>query len=233
MALPCAINSQWSHVAERRPVAAAGYDSCCGFTGSASLTIDLDGFPGGETRAASRTDGLFKQVTLNRRRPMAPASETSWKLAPITVILRGALLLNLFTPRTDRIKPGDFEGSAPKPAPPSDHIPLGGVVRFRTLSTLLYISPGTKSRLPRDLFGQDDCMSESDARQDQVPVGERMGGSRYPKPPDTTMINALSQKLPCLSYGVQSSTVTVIDRGHPASCRAVQRGRDLTRLCSS
>src|SRR5260370_3916147 len=65
------MNSQWSHVAERRPVAAAGYDSCrCGgFTGSASLAIDLDGFPGG-TRTASRADGLFKQVTLNRGRPM-------------------------------------------------------------------------------------------------------------------------------------------------------------------
>jgi hypothetical protein len=71
MALPCAIHSQWSHVAERLRVAAAGYDSCrCGgFTGSASLTIDLDGFPGG-TRTASRADGLFKQVTLNRGRPM-------------------------------------------------------------------------------------------------------------------------------------------------------------------
>src|SRR5258708_38120550 len=34
--------------------------------------------------------------------------------------------------------------------------------------------------------------------------------SRYPKPPDITMINTLSQKLPCLTYGVQSSTVTVI-----------------------
>jgi hypothetical protein len=60
MALPCAINSQWSHVAELRPVAAAGYDSCGGFTGSASLTIDLDGFPR-RTRTASKADGLFKQ----------------------------------------------------------------------------------------------------------------------------------------------------------------------------
>jgi hypothetical protein len=78
MALPCAINSRWSHVAERRPVAAAGYDSCrCGgFTGSASLTINLGGFPR-RTRTASKADGLFKQVTLNRGRPMASASEVT------------------------------------------------------------------------------------------------------------------------------------------------------------
>jgi hypothetical protein len=47
-----------------------------GLDGSASLTIDLNGFPRG-TRTASGADGLFKQVMLNRGRPMAPANETS------------------------------------------------------------------------------------------------------------------------------------------------------------
>src|SRR5271157_4867545 len=32
--------------------------------------------------------------------------------------------LNLNTPRANRITPGDFEGSAPNPASPSDYIPL-------------------------------------------------------------------------------------------------------------
>jgi hypothetical protein len=32
--------------------------------------------------------------------------------------------------------------------------------------------------------------------------------SHYPNPPDRTMIDTLSQKLSCLTYGVQSSTVT-------------------------
>jgi hypothetical protein len=35
-----------------------------------------NGFPRG-TRTASKADGLFKEVTLNLGRPMAPASETS------------------------------------------------------------------------------------------------------------------------------------------------------------
>jgi hypothetical protein len=47
-----------------------------GLNGSASLTIDLNGFPRG-TRTASKAERLFKQVTLNRGRPMAPASETA------------------------------------------------------------------------------------------------------------------------------------------------------------
>jgi hypothetical protein len=41
-----------------------------------NLTIDLNGFPRG-TKTALKTEGLFKQVTLNRGRPMATASETS------------------------------------------------------------------------------------------------------------------------------------------------------------
>jgi hypothetical protein len=44
--------------------------------GSASLTIDLNGFPRG-TRTATAHEGLFKQVTLNRGRPMSSASEVS------------------------------------------------------------------------------------------------------------------------------------------------------------
>jgi hypothetical protein len=47
-----------------------------GLNGSASLTIDLNGFPRG-TRTASSHEGLFKEVTLNRGRPMSTASETS------------------------------------------------------------------------------------------------------------------------------------------------------------
>jgi hypothetical protein len=43
----------------------------------------------------------------------------------------GRLSLNLGTTSVDRTLPGNCEGSAPKPTPPSDHIPLGGVVRFR------------------------------------------------------------------------------------------------------
>jgi hypothetical protein len=43
--------------------------------GSASLTIDLNGFPRG-IKTAAKADGLFKQVALNRGRPMAQASQT-------------------------------------------------------------------------------------------------------------------------------------------------------------
>jgi hypothetical protein len=41
-----------------------------------SLSIDLNGFPRG-TKTAFKEGGLFKEVALNRGRPMAPASETS------------------------------------------------------------------------------------------------------------------------------------------------------------
>jgi hypothetical protein len=44
--------------------------------GSASLTIDLNGFPRG-TKTATQHEGLFKEVRLNRGRPMSTASETS------------------------------------------------------------------------------------------------------------------------------------------------------------
>ena len=40
-----------------------------------NLTIDLQGFPRG-TKTALKTQGLFKEVKLNRGRPMAIASET-------------------------------------------------------------------------------------------------------------------------------------------------------------
>jgi hypothetical protein len=41
------------------------------------------------------------------------------------------LLLNLGIVYADIPKAGGFEGSAPKPTPPRDHIPPGGVARFR------------------------------------------------------------------------------------------------------
>jgi hypothetical protein len=47
-----------------------------GLNGSASLTIDLNGFPRG-TRTSSAHEGLFKEVRLNRGRPMAYASDIS------------------------------------------------------------------------------------------------------------------------------------------------------------
>jgi hypothetical protein len=40
------------------------------------LSIDFTGMPRG-TKTAFKEGGLFKEVTLNRGRPMAPASETS------------------------------------------------------------------------------------------------------------------------------------------------------------
>lgn len=43
--------------------------------GNAHLSIDLNGFPRG-TRTAHKADGIFKQVTLNRGRPMNAASES-------------------------------------------------------------------------------------------------------------------------------------------------------------
>ncbi|HEY2210276.1 MAG TPA: hypothetical protein VGH62_01410 [Bradyrhizobium sp.] len=45
-------------------------------TGDASLSIDLNGFPRG-TRTTMNYSGLFKEVRLNRGRPMAVASETA------------------------------------------------------------------------------------------------------------------------------------------------------------
>lgn len=42
--------------------------------GNARLTIDLNGFPRG-TKFAQKADGIFKQVTLNRGRPMVTGSE--------------------------------------------------------------------------------------------------------------------------------------------------------------
>jgi hypothetical protein len=53
-----------------------GQRSDAGLTGCASLTIDLNGFPRG-TKTASSHEGLFKEVTLNRGRPMSSAGETS------------------------------------------------------------------------------------------------------------------------------------------------------------
>jgi hypothetical protein len=47
-----------------------------GLNGTASLTIDLNGFPRG-TRTATSHEGLFKEVTLNRGRPMSSASEVA------------------------------------------------------------------------------------------------------------------------------------------------------------
>jgi hypothetical protein len=45
--------------------------------------------------------------------------------------------------------------------------------RWSLASSLLYISPGTKSRFPRDVFGQDNGMTGCGAGEaDQVPVGE-------------------------------------------------------------
>lgn len=44
--------------------------------GNAKLTIDLNGFPRG-TRTTQKADGIFKDVTLNRGRPMVTASEIS------------------------------------------------------------------------------------------------------------------------------------------------------------
>jgi hypothetical protein len=44
------------------------------------------------------------------------------------------LSLNLNPPRANRITPGNFEGSAPKPAPPCDHIPLGRRCAFQAAS---------------------------------------------------------------------------------------------------
>jgi hypothetical protein len=41
------------------------------------------------------------------------------------------LSLNPDMPHANRLTPGDYEGSATQPAPPSDHIPPGGVVYFR------------------------------------------------------------------------------------------------------
>jgi hypothetical protein len=52
-----------------RAVDAGGRDS------NHNLTIDLNGFPRG-TKTALKTEGLFKEVKLNRGRPMATASET-------------------------------------------------------------------------------------------------------------------------------------------------------------
>jgi hypothetical protein len=42
--------------------------------GSASVKIDLNGFSRG-TKATAQADRLFKEVKLNRGRPMAPASQ--------------------------------------------------------------------------------------------------------------------------------------------------------------
>jgi hypothetical protein len=44
--------------------------------GDASLTVDLNGFPR-STKTTATANGMFKQVTLNRGRPMAMASEDS------------------------------------------------------------------------------------------------------------------------------------------------------------
>jgi hypothetical protein len=52
-----------------------GVDAGDALNSNAHLTVDLNGFPRG-TKTATKTDG-FKTVTLNRGRPMAPASETS------------------------------------------------------------------------------------------------------------------------------------------------------------
>src|SRR5258708_10434436 len=46
--------------------------------------------------------------------------------------------------------------------------------------------------------------------------------SRYPKPHHTTMINTLSQKLPCLTYGVQSSA---LNSTHSADDRGRRHGQ--------
>ena len=53
-------------------------------------------------------------------------------------------------------------------------VPFGGTF---SVSTLLYISFGTKPRLPRDVFGWDNCTRENrDVRQAvQIPEGERHG----------------------------------------------------------
>jgi hypothetical protein len=53
-----------------------GVDAGGGRDTSHTLTVDFNGMPKG-TRTAYKGDGLFKEVTLNRGRPMAPASETS------------------------------------------------------------------------------------------------------------------------------------------------------------
>src|ERR1700737_696225 len=55
-------------------------------------------------------------------------------------------------------------------------VPFGGTF---SLSTLLYISFGTKARLPRDVFGWDNCTRENrNVRQAvQTPEGERHGRS--------------------------------------------------------
>jgi hypothetical protein len=52
--------------------------------------------------------------------------------------------------------PGDLRGPVPKPAPPSDHIPLRRRCAFGNhpqvhLCTFL---PGTKFKFPRDLIGR-------------------------------------------------------------------------------
>jgi hypothetical protein len=44
------------------------------------------------------------------------------------------LSLNLNPPRANRITPGNFEGSAPKPTPPGDYIPLGRRCAFQAAS---------------------------------------------------------------------------------------------------
>lgn len=51
-------------------------DASGSMSGNAHLKIDLNGFPRG-TRTAHAADGIFKQVTLNRGRPMTLGSETS------------------------------------------------------------------------------------------------------------------------------------------------------------
>jgi hypothetical protein len=56
---------------ERSPYGSGGANKV---TGDASLTIDLNGFPRG-TRYASKADGMFKKVQLNRGRPMQLASQ--------------------------------------------------------------------------------------------------------------------------------------------------------------
>jgi hypothetical protein len=43
-------------------------------TGDASVRIDLNGFPKG-TRTRASTSGIFKEVRLNRGRPMGMASQ--------------------------------------------------------------------------------------------------------------------------------------------------------------
>jgi hypothetical protein len=45
-------------------------------SGSATVDINLSGFPRG-TRAVAQAEGLFREVKLNRGRPMATASQDS------------------------------------------------------------------------------------------------------------------------------------------------------------